>query len=168
MSESSSTHGADGGSLSLRHLLSTLAVTQHPTTYVFATIAPSSTGIAPSHAPVPFEEIVLFFREPCTAPDDSPSAGQVTLIIPEHVALTHQIPHTYACKMLTCNVHSSLSAVGFMAVLTRKLADAGISVNPVSGYFHDHLFVPVERAERAVEVLEQIRRDAEKEEKPAG
>lgn len=59
--------------------------------------------------------------------------------------------------MITCNVHSSLEAVGFIAVLGTKLAQHGISVNPVSGFFHDHLFVPVEKAEEAMRVLGDIR-----------
>ena len=33
------------------------------------------------------------------------------------------------------------------------LADAGISVNPVSAYYHDHLFVPVEKAGQAMQLL---------------
>lgn len=62
--------------------------------------------------------------------------------------------------MLTCAVHSSLEAVGFMAVLATALAESGISANPVSGWFHDHLFVPVHRAEEAVRVLEGVRERA--------
>jgi hypothetical protein len=40
-----------------------------------------------------------------------------------------------------------------MAVLATRLAERGISVNPVAGFFHDHLFVPVERADEAARVL---------------
>ncbi|MGC8878761.1 MAG: ACT domain-containing protein [Anaerolineae bacterium] len=36
-------------------------------------------------------------------------------------------------------VHSSLSAVGSLAETTGTLARAGISVNPVTAYYHDHL-----------------------------
>ena len=51
-------------------------------------------------------------------------------------------------------IHSDLEAVGFLAELTKRLANAGISVNAVSAYYHDHLFVPVERAEEAMKLLE--------------
>ena len=55
--------------------------------------------------------------------------------------------------MITLNVHSDLNAVGFLAVITKKLAEAGISVNPVSAYYHDHLFVPWEKRELAMSGL---------------
>ena len=54
--------------------------------------------------------------------------------------------------MITLNIHSSLEAVGFLAAITARLAAAGMGVNPVAGYFHDHLFVPAERAEDAMAI----------------
>ncbi len=56
-------------------------------------------------------------------------------------------------RKITLCVHSSLVAVGFLAAITEKLAQAGISVNPVSAFFHDHLFVPEERAMEAMKLL---------------
>jgi len=61
--------------------------------------------------------------------------------------------------MLTLAVHSSLEAVGFIAVLSRALAGAGVACNVVSGYHHDHVFVAVEKADEAVAVLEGVARD---------
>ncbi len=58
--------------------------------------------------------------------------------------------------MITLNIHSSLDAVGFLAAITTRLAAAGMGVNPVSGYFHDHLFVPADRADEAMTVLEGL------------
>jgi hypothetical protein len=62
--------------------------------------------------------------------------------------------------MITLEVHSSLEAVGFLAAVTRRLAEARIGANPVSAFFHDHLFVPADRAEEAVTILEQLASDA--------
>lgn len=81
----------------------------------------------------------------------------VTLILEQGIAEKHGFTasqYTFVSKMITCDVHSSLEAVGFMAVISRSLADAGIGCNPVSGYYHDHLFVPEDKAEEAVRVLE--------------
>jgi uncharacterized protein len=50
-------------------------------------------------------------------------------------------------------VHSSLHAVGLLAAITERLSEAGISVNAVSAFHHDHLFVPHDRAVEAVELL---------------
>ncbi|KAJ9610453.1 hypothetical protein H2200_005230 [Cladophialophora chaetospira] len=147
------------GETSLSALLSTLNIVLHPTTYVFATILIDH--FSASDFPIPVSDILLFFREPCTdISGSSPSAEQTTLILPLSVARQHGIESIYPCKMLTCNVHSSLSAVGFMATLAKKLTERGISMNPVSGFFHDHLFVPVDRADEAVEVLDRVRKEA--------
>ena len=53
-------------------------------------------------------------------------------------------------------MRSSLAAVGFLAAVCSRLAEVGISVNPVSGFHHDHLFVPWERREEALAVLERL------------
>lgn len=62
--------------------------------------------------------------------------------------------------MITLNVHSSLEAVGFMAKISAKLTERGIGVNPVSGFWHDHCFVPVGREGEAMKALEELVREA--------
>ena len=62
--------------------------------------------------------------------------------------------------MITCEVHSSLEAVGFLAVVAKRLAEVGMGVNPVSGFFHDHLFVPEGREGEAVEALRGLAGEA--------
>ncbi len=57
---------------------------------------------------------------------------------------------------ITLQVHSDLTAVGFLAEITHHLANAGISVNVVSAYYHDHLFVPFSKVEKAMDVLESL------------
>ena len=59
----------------------------------------------------------------------------------------------YPCKMITLNVNSSLNAIGFIAAVAGKLAEYKISVNPISAYYHDHLFVPADKAEQVMEIL---------------
>ena len=53
-------------------------------------------------------------------------------------------------------MHSSLEAVGFLARITTKLAAHGISVNAVSAFYHDHLFVPTARADEALTLLREL------------
>ena len=71
-------------------------------------------------------------------------------------ALAAGLAHLFPSRRITLNIHSSLEAVGFLAALLPLLAAAGIGVNPVSAYFHDHLFVPAERAEAALAILRRV------------
>ena len=80
----------------------------------------------------------------------------VSVILPRELAERHTIPYDYISRMITLTVHSSLDAVGFLAVITGKLAEHGISVNPVSAYHHDYLFVPSVKAGEAMEILAQL------------
>jgi len=66
------------------------------------------------------------------------------------------LPYQFASRLITLTVHSSLESVGFLAAITASLAEAGISVNAVSAFYHDHLFVPVERAEDAKLLLQRL------------
>ena len=45
-----------------------------------------------------------------------------------------------------------------MAQIAVALARAGISCNPVAGYFHDHVFVPEAEAQKALETLRELSR----------
>ncbi len=54
---------------------------------------------------------------------------------------------------LTVEVHSSLEAVGLTAAVSARLAARGISCNVLAAYHHDHLLVPVDRADEAIEAL---------------
>src|SRR4051794_39844986 len=66
------------------------------------------------------------------------------------------LPYAYPCRRITLKVHSSLEAVGFLARIAAELAKRGISSNCISGYVHDHLFVPIPRAEEALALLQAI------------
>lgn len=77
----------------------------------------------------------------------------VTLILNQAVSKAAGIDSEFPCRMITLNIHSSLDAVGFLARITTTLAALGMGVNPVSGFYHDHLFVPVERAAEAMDAL---------------
>ena len=83
-----------------------------------------------------------------------------TVILPEKVAEGGSFQATFPCKKITLNVHSSLDAVGFLAAITTKLTQLKIGVNPVSGYFHDHLFVPVGKENAVLEALNEMVEEA--------
>jgi len=79
-----------------------------------------------------------------------------TLIVTQSQARAAGIAHHFPCRMITLNVHSALEAVGFIARIASELAAQGMGVNPVAGFFHDHLFVPADRADEAMEILTSL------------
>ena len=51
-------------------------------------------------------------------------------------------------------VNSALDAVGLTGAFANALAEAGLSCNVVAGAMHDHLFVPLNDVERALDRVE--------------
>lgn len=120
-------------------LLKQMKPEMQPGVFVFCTIAASE--------PIPATVTpLLTFREP----------EGTTLVIPREDAERAGLNYAFASHMITLTVQSALDAVGFLAVITTRLAAAGISVNAVSAYHHDHLFVPKERAEDALAILRAV------------
>ena len=61
---------------------------------------------------------------------------------------------------ITLMVHSALDGVGLTAAVSGALAERGIACNVVAGFHHDHLFVPWERCEEALEALAALSKGA--------
>ena len=84
----------------------------------------------------------------------------LTIISTLESAQQHHLDFTFPSRMITCRIHSSLEAVGFMAVMTKVLAKQNLGVNPVSGFYHDHLFVPLGKEQEAIAALEGMAAEA--------
>lgn len=80
----------------------------------------------------------------------------VTIIVSKQQADEASLPYTVLCAWITLTVHSSLEAVGLTAAVAKALTEANISCNVVAAYYHDHIFVPVKDATRALAVLTQL------------
>lgn len=80
-------------------------------------------------------------------------AEGVTFVLERDQADAHGLSYDFIAAWVTLTVHSALDAVGLTAAVAARLADAGISCNVIAGLFHDHLLVPVHRADDALEVL---------------
>jgi uncharacterized protein len=80
----------------------------------------------------------------------------ITLIVEKKIADKHSLRYEGVWTMITLTVHSDLAAVGFLAAITKRLAEEGISVNVVSAYYHDHLFVPIQKGGKTLKVLEDM------------
>ena len=80
----------------------------------------------------------------------------ITVIIPRQKADAAALPYSVVCAWITLTVHSSLEAVGLTAAVSKTLTEENISCNVVAAYYHDHIFVPVKDAQRAMTALEKI------------
>ncbi|MEE9599491.1 MAG: ACT domain-containing protein, partial [Anaerolineales bacterium] len=111
--------------------------------------------------PILEEEDLVFCSLPPNQAEDYLSLSQgfivepegITVIISRHLADLNELAYELVFKRLTLMVHSSLEAVGFMARITEVLAAEGISVNVVSGYYHDHLFIKESQSKEALKIL---------------
>ncbi len=61
-----------------------------------------------------------------------------------------------AYRLLTLDVELEPTLTGFMAVVSRALADAGVSILPLAAFSRDHLFVPAAQFEIALDALKQL------------
>lgn len=77
----------------------------------------------------------------------------LTLVLEESVARNAGLEIIFRSAWITLHVHSDLQAVGLTAAFSDALGKANISCNVVAGVFHDHIFVPVEQAQAAMDVL---------------
>jgi hypothetical protein len=107
-----------------------------PGEYVFCTVKPK----------LPLVKARMVFEE----------EEGTTLILEKKLADKNSLPYSGTWSLVTLTVHSDLAAVGLLAAITEKLAKSGISVNAVSAYYHDHLFVPKDRAKEAMALLAEF------------
>jgi hypothetical protein len=80
----------------------------------------------------------------------------ISLILKKEDADENSFVYSGVWSWIILSVHSDLAAIGFLAAITDKLAKSGISVNVVSAFYHDHLFVPLEQAHKAMILLEEL------------
>ena len=80
----------------------------------------------------------------------------LTLIIPKAMADANNIAYDTVFRGITLTVHSSLDAVGLTAAFATQLTQHGISANVIAGYYHDHIFVQSEHADRAMAALQEL------------
>ena len=59
-------------------------------------------------------------------------------------------------RLITFDIVLDLSIVGFMAVVSRRLADEGVSIYALSTYLRDHILVKEGDCEKAMEALRNL------------
>jgi hypothetical protein len=109
-----------------------------PETYVYCTF--------------PDQRLPIELNPICTFREDE----GLTAIVEKSQAVRANVKHIFEAKLITLTVHSSLEAIGFLALISTHLAKAGIPCNAVAAFHHDHLFIPVDRANDAFSLLESL------------
>jgi len=127
------------GEINLGTLLVAMRPILHESPYVFCSVSQNT------YDNLSFSPLCMFREQ-----------EGITIITTEKQAIDDGLSFNTTWAWIALTAHSSLSAVGFLAAITGRLAKAGISVNPVSGYYHDHLFVPWESREIAINILKEL------------
>lgn len=130
------------GETNLSELFRTMSAKLIDGTFVFVTL--------PDHDVPTSVTAQMMFRE----------KEGTTLILQRSEAEAYGLSFEFPCRMITLNVHSALEAVGFIARIATALAKEEMGVNPVAGYYHDHLFVPEGREQDALRILHKLTKEA--------
>lgn len=125
------------GETNLARLLASMKPSLSDTNYVFCTL--QNADLAHCLAMKP---IATFMEE-----------EGLTLVLEQAMADTHKLAYESVFSCITLTVHSSLDAVGLTATVASKLAAHDISANVIAAYYHDHLFVQKEKADAAMQAL---------------
>ncbi len=70
----------------------------------------------------------------------------------------HQVSAQYY-RLLTFDIELKLDMVGFMAFVSRALADAGVSILPLAAYSRDHILVSAGQLDAALAALQKLQQD---------
>lgn len=129
------------GETDLTIMLKTMSPVLNSGDYVFCTVA-SLDGID-------MKAIIALFKE----------QEAITIVLSKETANGLNLPYDFIAAWITLTVHSSLAATGLTAAFATALAKAGISCNVIAAYYHDHIFVAKDDAEKAMLVLRELAED---------
>lgn len=126
----------------LNELLRSMTPKLNAGVYYFATVQTDTA--------VPLSDIIATIREP----------EGLSIVVSEQTAAQFGLDAQFKCAWITLTVHSDLAAVGLTAAFATALGKADISCNVVAGNYHDHIFVPFDKAELAMQTLEQLQQSS--------
>lgn len=84
-------------------------------------------------------------------------AEGTTLVIEKSKADELKLQYHFVAAWITLEIHSALEAVGLTAAFSSELTRHNISCNVIAGYYHDHIFVKTTDAQKAIEVLNNLK-----------
>ena len=131
-------HNTMTGEKDLDVLLKTMSPRLNEGEFVFCCV-PDLTGIDPA-------SVIGTFQE----------AEGTTVILSRRKADELGLPYSFVSAWITLTVHSALEAVGLTAAFSAALTREGISCNVIAGYHHDHIFVGIHDAPKAMAALHRL------------
>ncbi len=84
----------------------------------------------------------------------------ITAVLSRADADAEGYEYNFVGAWLTLDVFSALEAVGLAAAVSASLAAESIPANIIAGFHHDHIVVPIGRADDAVRCIEGLRTDS--------
>ncbi len=125
------------GLTDLDEMIASLSPVLRDGEYVFVSLTAADAAALPAEATIREEEgVTVVLRR-----EDADAAG---------------LGYDFIARWITLTVNSSLAAVGLTAAFATALGDEGISCNVLAAVHHDHILVPVEDAERALDALRAL------------
>ena len=123
------------GETDLDKMLASLQVERRPGVFTYVAVAvPTPELVAAAHGIVN-------------------EAESTTLILPVEAAELAGLRVDIELAWLSLTVESSLEAVGLTAAFAATLGAHDIPCNVLAGYHHDHILVPLDKAQRAIDAL---------------
>jgi len=123
------------GETDLDKMLASLRVERRPGVFTYVAVAVPTPGLlAAAHAMVTEGETT-------------------TLVLPLEAAQRAGFTVDLEMAWLSLTVQSSLEAVGLTAAFAATLGEVGIPCNVLAGFHHDHILVPADRADDAIDAL---------------
>ena len=80
----------------------------------------------------------------------------LTLVIPKEIADRQNISYESSYRCISLGLASDLDDYGLTALISGKLNESKISANIFAGKYHDHIFVPSNKAKEALLVLNDL------------
>ena len=130
------------GETNLDKLLSSMSPKLQPQEYVFCCLESDHSAYSEG---LNLDAIATFREE-----------EGLTLVLEKSAADKAGLSYDSVFNCITLTVHSSLDAVGLTAAVATKLAEHDISANVIAAFYHDHIFVQVEKAHAAIAALKSF------------
>ncbi|GAB4432659.1 MAG: ACT domain-containing protein [Anaerolineae bacterium] len=138
------------GDTPLTQILAKTRLSVHPASFVLVGLPPAQQPAVEQLLPTLGADFVQYIREP----------DVLTLLLPQPdwQAVQHRFPSAMVegpLKIFTFTVAMDWQVVGFLAAVTGWLAQNGIPLGAVCGYYRDHLFIAGTYAAQAEQLLRE-------------